>query len=324
MRLCWSPLSCFCADVRTRSARFVALLLPRDDLPSTLAGLRSCTNIRMSASSCRKRTAYSVSVVIPALNEEQHISHSVSSSIAGGASEVLVVDGYSDDRTEARALGCGARVLHSSRGRSAQCAHGLQHCSSEAVVFLHADTVLPRCFANAVSDALNDFRWGAFSLQLEPKQNLQHFSLRAVEAGVWARCHLFHLPYGDQALFALRNELLEIGGVPQQPLMEDFELVCRLKQRSPPALLNKRARSSSRLWQHLGVAKVRRLHARVLRFSLPSVPRVFLSRCMITFRLQVTAINQALVLGYTMGLPNDTLNVRNTVRVSLLCLDQMR
>jgi hypothetical protein len=45
---------------------------------------------------------------------------------------------------------------------------------------------------------------------------------------------------------------------------------------------------------------------------------------MITFRLQVTAINQALVLGYTMGLPNDTLKVRNTVKVSLLCLDQMR
>lgn len=198
-----------------------------------------------------------VSVVIPALNEEANVSHAVTSCVLGGASEVLVIDGGSVDGTASEARACGAQVVQSLKGRAAQCRTGLYHCSHECVVFLHADTALPPQFALHVQTALSQYRWGAFMLELQPKHGLHNLTLRLVEAGVWARCMLCHLPYGDQALFARRTELFDCGGVPQLPMMEDFELVCRLKQRSPPALLRQRARSSSRRWATLGVAKAR-------------------------------------------------------------------
>ena len=58
--------------------------------------------------------------------------------------------------------------------------------------------------------------------------------MRLLEWGVRLRVALFRMPYGDQALFVRREVLDAVGGVPQAPVMEDLDLVMRLKRARTP------------------------------------------------------------------------------------------
>ena len=83
-----------------------------------------------------------VSVIIPALNEEEPIAGVVSECFATGVpEEVIVVDNGSTDRTADRAREMGARVAIAPRGYGRACAAGIQALSPECdiVVFLDGD-----------------------------------------------------------------------------------------------------------------------------------------------------------------------------------------
>jgi hypothetical protein len=54
---------------------------------------------------------------------------------------------------------------------------------------------------------------------------------RMLESLVALRCFLFALPYGDQGLLISRRLYGELGGFRPIPLMEDVDLVRRLKRR---------------------------------------------------------------------------------------------
>ena len=83
-----------------------------------------------------------VSVIIPALNEEEPIAGVVRECIATGVPhEVIVVDNGSTDRTAERAREAGARVVTAPRGYGRACAAGVRGLSPECeiVVFIDGD-----------------------------------------------------------------------------------------------------------------------------------------------------------------------------------------
>jgi len=83
-----------------------------------------------------------VSVIIPALNEEEPIAGVVRECLATGVpGEVIVVDNGSTDRTAERARGAGARVVTAPRGYGRACAAGVRALLPECdiVVFLDGD-----------------------------------------------------------------------------------------------------------------------------------------------------------------------------------------
>ena len=216
-----------------------------------------------------------LSVVIPALEEAEHIEAAVLSALPEAAKsvetgtgtpqapgslqsphgaaidvespidvEVWVVDGGSRDATRARAEAAGARVLDSPPGRALQLERGARAAAGEVLLFLHADSRLPRGWARAVRDALRDegVVGGAFGFAFDA----QSPALRFIAFGAWLRNRLFALPYGDQGLFVRRRVLEAVGGVPQTPILEDLELVAAMKRRGRLALLPEPVVTSAR------------------------------------------------------------------------------
>lgn len=81
-----------------------------------------------------------VSVVIPALNEEEPIAGVVRECLATGVPrEVIVVDNGSTDRTAERARQAGARVVTAPRGYGRACAAGVRAVSPECDIILFLD-----------------------------------------------------------------------------------------------------------------------------------------------------------------------------------------
>jgi len=83
-----------------------------------------------------------VSVIIPALNEEEPIAEVVRECLAIGLpNDLIVVDNGSTDRTAQRAREAGARVVTAPRGYGRACAAGVRALSPDCqiVVFLDGD-----------------------------------------------------------------------------------------------------------------------------------------------------------------------------------------
>lgn len=89
----------------------------------------------------------SVSVVIPALNEERTVAHVVRACLADEPLEVIVIDADSSDETAARAAAAGARVCNwrevldeePQPGKGESLWRGVAAAQGEAVVFIDAD-----------------------------------------------------------------------------------------------------------------------------------------------------------------------------------------
>lgn len=187
-----------------------------------------------------------LSVVIPAVDEAARIAEAVASAGAEGV-EVLVVDGGSSDGTPEKARAAGACVLESTPGRARQLGVGAEAARGDVVLFLHADTRLPRGWDGAVRSALADGSkaGGAFRLRFDDRR----LALRMIEWGARLRVLLFGLPYGDQALFVRREVLETMGGVPRVPIMEDLDLVRAMKRRGGLALLRLPVTTSARRYR---------------------------------------------------------------------------
>lgn len=184
-----------------------------------------------------------ISAVIPALNESAEIAEAVRSARVAGADEVIVADGGSSDATLQTARAAGAdRVITSFRGRGLQLCAGAEAASGDALWFLHADARAPVGAAEAIRTALHGGgSWGAFRV----RHDAEGWKIRLADR----RSRRTSLPYGDQGVFVTRSAYEAVGGMPEQPLMEDLELARRLRARyGEPACLALELRASARRW----------------------------------------------------------------------------
>jgi rSAM/selenodomain-associated transferase 2 len=196
-----------------------------------------------------------ISVIIPALNEEDNIRSSIEGVMNEGCDcQIIVADGGSSDRTAECAKGYpGVSFIQSQRGRGKQMNMGVAAASGDILLFLHADTMLETGWSAEILSVLEDasISGGAFTFSIGSLL----WKYRMVEAWVKIRCKLCLLPYGDQAIFVRKSAFDLIGGYKNIPLMEDVDFIGRLKKQGKIVILNKKAITSERRWSKNGLIK---------------------------------------------------------------------
>ena len=169
-----------------------------------------------------------LSIVIPALNEADSISATLDAiSQSSVHTEVVVVDGGSDDNSAEIARASGARVIASERGRGVQMHAGA--CATEADVlwFLHADTIVPADGAERIVQALQDrdVVAGNFDVRFDGPGAAARFM-----TWLYPQLRRLGLCYGDSAIFVRREAYERVGGFKSFPIFEDLDLLRELRK----------------------------------------------------------------------------------------------
>ena len=196
-------------------------------------------------------TPADITVVIPTLNEEIAIARSVRSALCAGATDIIVSDGGSQDRTFEVAAGSGAsKVVRSLPGRGIQMNSGAQFAEQDFILFLHADNELSEGNLQQICDHENA-SWGAFRQRIDSPRQM----FRLIEWGNAWRVRWRRMPFGDQAIFVRSSLFRKLGGFAEIPLMEDVELSQRLRKLAKPTLLNGPLTISARRWEKQGILR---------------------------------------------------------------------
>jgi rSAM/selenodomain-associated transferase 2 len=195
-----------------------------------------------------------VSIIIPVLNEAEHIADTLESlePYRRKGHEVIVIDGGSHDDTVSISAQYADRVLHSDAGRAIQMNSGIDAASGDVLLFLHADTRLPADAVEKLVHAVEEgYFWGRFNVRLSGK----HFMFRIIERMMNMRSRITGVATGDQAIFASLESIEIIGVYPRLPLMEDVVFSKRLRELGWPACIRQPVLTSSRRWEDKGILR---------------------------------------------------------------------
>ncbi len=203
----------------------------------------------------------SISIVIPTLNEVDIINHTLEHTMNQASDpeeiEMIVVDAGSDDGTLESLSHTNIQVFSKpdlALKKYASLNFGLSQSRGDVVLFLDADTLLPNNFDKAILKILEDkdVVGGAFEFSfLKPDWKL---SLLTIINRI--RYRLDKAYYGDQAIFARKSTLDEIGGVPKEPLMEAAYLSKALRRKGKMRIVNPGITTSPRRFNENGFFKV--------------------------------------------------------------------
>ena len=177
-----------------------------------------------------------ISVVIPALNEEEPIAAVIRACLTTGlAGEVIVVDNGSRDRTAERAEAAGARVVSEPRpGYGRACAAGVRGVSAECdlVVFIDGDgsdcpEFMPQ-LVEPIRRGEHDFVIGSRTRgEREPgSMNFQQVFAGRIAGGLLRL--LYGVRYTDMCPFrAIRRDALERLGMKETTYGWNLEMQMR-------------------------------------------------------------------------------------------------
>jgi hypothetical protein len=216
-----------------------------------------------------------VTVVVPVLADTAAAAALVSQMPDDPRLELVVVDGGHDESLE-RSLGARprARLIRTAPGRARQMNAGAAIAGGEWLLFLHADSWLPRDWLAAFSRMAPEAVGGWFRFALDDPA----WQARALERLVAWRVRWLRLPYGDQGLFVRRDVFQALGGYRDQPLLEDVDFVRRLRRAGAVAELPMPLATSARRWRRDGWLRRSSKNAAIAALYFAGVPPARLAR----------------------------------------------
>ena len=245
------------------------------DLLTALPALREDKRPARHALAAWTEDQLSISIIIPVKQDTDALAELLEQLQVDlrGSDEILVV---SAEQSQASAEICsqyGARLLHHQGSRGARMNRGAGAARNRILWFLHADAepvaAAPQIVRNTIGGGAAG---GYFRFRFRGAAKLVK---RALEACINFRTR-FGIPYADQGLFMTRLAFDDAGGFADQSLFEEVALVKALRAHGQFIRLPASLGVSPRRWERDGWWR-RTLH------------------------------NRLLVLGYRLGVPNNTL-----------------
>lgn len=201
-----------------------------------------------------------LAIIIPVLNEANNLGVLLPYLIEETNNKnipIIVVDGGSKDNSRDIAKSFNAITLTTAKAsRAFQMNTGAHEVDAEVYYFLHADVIPPKSFINEIYSALEyGYISGCFSYVFDKKSILlsinswfTRFKHRAIGGG-------------DQSLFITSKAFTELGGYDESLIiMEDFDLVRRIRKKYPFALIRNPAKVSARKYVQNSWLKVQAIN----------------------------------------------------------------
>ena len=196
-----------------------------------------------------------ISIIIPVFHEEELISEAVDAlnrQVFDGQFEIIVVDGDPYGRSLKAIRNPHAVKVRSEKGRGRQMNRGARIARGEVLLFLHVDTELPLDGLTRIRSVMRDEGCvgGSFDLGIRSDR----LCFRLIERVACLRSRLTRIPYGDQAIFLRRDFFFGLGGFRELPLMEDVDLMRRIRRSKKRIhMMRDKVKTSARRWEREGI-----------------------------------------------------------------------
>ncbi len=205
-----------------------------------------------------------ISVIIPTYFEENTISRLLDflcQPIYRSQIEVIIVDGGSKDNTVAIARQYPVKLITAEKAsRPHQMNLGAKHAMGEIFYFVHADVQLVSSFVEDIEQALQTCEAGCYRYVFDSSHTLLKIN------AFFTRFPMMWCRGGDQTLFITRNLFEQLGGFDEYfEVMEDFDLIRRIKEHTRFHIIPKSVIVSARKYDHNSYLKVQWVNLKAFR-----------------------------------------------------------
>ncbi len=200
-----------------------------------------------------------VSVLVPTLDEARELPRLLEDLAAlHGHWETIVADGGSRDATRQIAAEhpLAPRLVEHTGGRAAQLNAAARAATGDILLFLHADSRLPRDAYASLADAwcrAPHVQGGNFALRFGNGDECAAFE--RILGAIYRLQRRHGLYYGDSSIWVRRGAFAGLGGFREIPIMDDYDFVRRLERSGETRCLPGPATTSSRRWRRSGIAR---------------------------------------------------------------------
>ncbi len=205
-----------------------------------------------------------LSIIIPTYNEERFIGRLLERLYNGHGlttvPEIIIVDGGSTDGT-INLIPEWVTLVHSPvTRRSVQLNMGAQKATGNILHFVHADSIPPRDFGKAIKKVLHgEVVAGCFTSVFDwPHPFLRFCNWFSRWPFDWCRG-------GGQTLYVRRESFFSLGGFNETMyLMEEYDLIQRLKQMGKFSIIKKNVITSARDYREHGAFRLQLIYSRIM------------------------------------------------------------
>jgi rSAM/selenodomain-associated transferase 2/rSAM/selenodomain-associated transferase 1 len=197
------------------------------------------------------------SVIIPTFNEESIIRESLSHLTRLEKNiEIIIADGGSTDRTIEYAAKYFVKIIQSERGRGMQLNEGAKAATGDILIFLHADTKLPKDAFSLIHDKFSTSSEDISTFRLK-------FDTKNIATGLYSyfsRFDSLFTTFGDQAILIRKNFYDELNGFSDYKMFEDVEFFQRVRKNTKIRKIKSYVETSARRFSQIGFVKTQLLN----------------------------------------------------------------
>ncbi|MBI4014701.1 MAG: glycosyltransferase [Candidatus Aenigmarchaeota archaeon] len=199
-----------------------------------------------------------ISVIIPTLNEEHYIRRALDSLRKQTFKdfEIVVVDSHSTDATIRTAKRCGARIVFAAkRGPWHAKNMGAKKARGTLLLFLDADTKVPRDYLSVINDGLKNPRVALLGPEVRMDAPLRYRAMLKLVYAAFILLGCINRAPAVMAAACRKSDFLKTGGFPAHRLGEDVEF-SRKMSRLGKVLIRNYCVTSQRRFEHEGFLRL--------------------------------------------------------------------